>query len=104
QDIFFNRLNQALGQLDVIPLHDMKFPELFMHQKYPLKHLYRDWKSEKRYFRIHQKKQLDGKELAWYKWLYDRGTHKEYLPSVIHIPVKGQHLKKTPPWDWQSRI
>src|SRR5699024_11703117 len=26
------------------------------------------------------------------------------MPSIIHLPVYGQHLMKIPLWDWQSRI
>ncbi|HLR72103.1 MAG TPA: competence protein CoiA family protein, partial [Pseudogracilibacillus sp.] len=102
--LYYNRVNQALGQITIMPLMAINFPELFSHQDYPMVKLYQDWKSEKRFFRIHRKNRLYGKERDWYNWLYEKRTHKEYVPSVIHVPVKGQHLMKTPPWDWQSRI
>lgn len=104
QHIYFNRPNQAIGRITIVPLQRITFPELFVTQQYPTTKLYQEWKLEKRYFRVHQKSRMPGKELAWYNWLYEKGTHKEYLPSMIHVPVKGQHLMKCALWDWQSRI
>lgn len=104
QHLYHTRQNQALGQIVISPLKKIMFSGLFVHQPYPKAMFYREWRYEKKYFRIHQKKPLPGKEFDWYRWLYEKGIHKEYLPSIIYIPVEGGHLMKTALWDWQSRI
>lgn len=104
QHIIYNRMNQALGRIVVTPYDFLTFPELFTYHTYSRQNLYHDWKREKRFLRLHRKRQLYGRDLDWHNWLYEKRTHKEYMPSVIHLPVYGQHLMKIPLWDWQSRI
>jgi len=62
------------------------------------------WKKEKRKFRLNNNQRVYGKSLAWRQWIYLQQTHLEFLPSLIYLPVTAQHLIKTPPWDWQSRL
>lgn len=104
QYIYETRPHQALGRIDIFSLRKKIFPDLFVHQLDAKTWFYDEWKHEKKIFRVHQKTQLYGRELAWYKWLYERGIHKEYLPSIIYVPVSGGHIMKTAMWDWQSRI
>jgi competence protein CoiA len=104
QDIYFTKSGQAVGRFYFNKLYKMKFTDLFM--EYPLLRtdLYQLWKNEKRNFRLGSGKRLYGRDLAWHQWLYSQQTHREYLPSLIHLPVSTQYLMKSPPWDWQSRL
>lgn len=104
QHIYDTRPNQALGRIDVSPLKKRTFPDLFVHHPDTKTWFYNAWKHEKKVFRVHQKTSLHGRELDWYRWLYEKRMHKEYLPSIIYVPVRGGHIMKTSTWDWQSRI
>ncbi|UJL47629.1 hypothetical protein KFZ58_07125 [Virgibacillus sp. NKC19-16] len=104
QDIFFTQTRQAIGKLDVRSLTQMNFTHLFMKKPFTQLELYQLWKNEKYKFRLKPTNHLYGTELAWRQWLYLKGTHLEYLPSIIHLPVSSQYRMKTSPWDWQSRI
>ncbi|MBY7143114.1 hypothetical protein KFZ56_08595 [Virgibacillus sp. NKC19-3] len=104
QDIFFTQARQAIGKLNVIPLKQMNFTHIFMEKPFTQMELYQLWKKEKYKFRLKPGSHLYGKELAWRQWLYLKGTHIEYLPSIILLPIPAQYRMKTSSWDWQSRI
>ncbi|ASN06513.1 competence protein CoiA [Virgibacillus necropolis] len=94
----------ALGLFRFISLKDMTFSNMFFQQELHDKWLFELWKKEKMAFRLRQNNRLHGSELAWFNWLYEKGTHKEKLPSIVHLPVRGQHLMKTTLGNWQSRL
>lgn len=104
QDIFLTRTGQAIGKLDVKSLNQMNFTNIFTEKPFTQLELYQLWKKEKYKFRLKPPNHLYGKELAWRQWLYLKGTHLEYLPSIIHLPISSQYLMRSPTWDWQSRI
>lgn len=104
QDIYLTRKRQAIGNFQFKKLYDITFTDLFTNNYLLKKDLYQLWKKEKRKFRLNNSKRLYGQDLAWRQWLYLHQTHPEHLPSLIHLPVSSQHLMKTPPWDWQSRL
>lgn len=104
QHIQLTTARQAIGQFRFIPLRHMTFPHLFTKEKLQERNLYERWKKEKIDFRLRQSNRLSGSELAWHKWLYQNGTHRERLPSIIYLPVPGQYLMKSPLWNWQSRL
>lgn len=104
QDIFFTRTDQAIGKLHMRRLDHMIFTDLFQGQLFDKKELYLLWKKEKRAFRLKPIKHRHGREYAWNQWLYLKQTHREHLPSLIHLPVNGQYLMKSALWDWQSRL
>ncbi|RLL45066.1 hypothetical protein D8M04_09355 [Oceanobacillus piezotolerans] len=104
QNIILTGSGQAFGSLSVKKLYHSAFPSLFSVDNYHEALTYRYWKREKEAFRQNVRGKLYGEELAWHKWLYERGTHYEYLPSSIHLPVKDQYRMKLPPWNWQSRL
>src|SRR5699024_7438767 len=62
------------------------------------------WTKEKKSFRLTHPRRVFGREKAWYQWLYERGTHRELLPSIVLLPVLLQMQMHSPLWNWQSRI
>lgn len=104
QDFYFTNLSQAVGQFYFNKLNNIKFTDLFVEGYFSNWELYQLWKKEKRKFRLTSNNRLYGMNLSWHQWLYQQQTHLEYLPSPIYLPVSAQHLMKTPPWNWQSRL
>lgn len=104
QDIFFTSTNRAVGKFRTSRLNRMRFTDLFQKQFFSESTISQLWEYEKRKLRLRTVNRLYARDLTWHQWLYFKGTHKEQLPSVIHLPVRGQILMKSPPWDWQSRI
>ena len=104
QSFYFTNVSKAIGKFYFDQLNQMKFTDLFGESDFPKHELYQLWKKEKRNFRLNHHKRFYGTHLAWRQWLYLQHTHLEYLPSLIYLPVSAQHLMKTPPWDWQSRL
>lgn len=103
QDIHLTQASQAIGKFDIKSLNQIHLLHLFKQQRFTAFELYQLWRSEKRKFRLKPRHPF-GKELSWHQWLYGKGTHLEYLPSIVHLPVSSQYLMKTSTWDWQSRI
>lgn len=104
QHIQLTTSRYAIGQFRFIPLSDMTFSNMFIQQHIHKKGLYELWKIEKKDFRLRQNNRTYGLELAWHKWLYAKGTHKERLPSIVYLPVPGQYVMRSPLWNWQSRL
>ena len=104
QNFYFINASQAIGKFYFEKLNQMKFTDLFGERHLSKHNLYQLWKGEKRKFRLNNNQRIYGMHLAWRQWLYLQHTHLEYLPSLIYLPVSAQHLMKTPPWDWQSRL
>ncbi|MFD1040710.1 competence protein CoiA [Virgibacillus byunsanensis] len=104
QHIHHINTHQTVGKLRISPINKMSFKDIFQFHRFSSNELYHLWKKEKRSFRLHRSNHGYGKELAWNQWVYAKGTHKEYLPSIIHLPVASQYVMNTPVWDWQSRL
>ncbi|GAA0593262.1 competence protein CoiA [Virgibacillus siamensis] len=104
QDLFFTTTNRAIGKILIRQLNRMRFTDVFHKQSFSNREITRLWNFEKRKIRLRAVNRLYGREMTWHQWLYLKGTHKEHLPSVVYLPIRGQVLMKTPPWDWQSRI
>lgn len=104
QYIQLTSLRYAIGQFRFTPFRKMTFTNMFIRQISNQKRLYELWEKEKIAFRLQPSNRLYGSELAWHRWLYEKGTHKERLPSIVHLPVQGQYLMKTALWNWQSRL
>lgn len=104
QHIQLTTSRNAIGQFQFTPLGEMTFSQMFSKQNTHEKSLYERWKKEKRAFRLQPTNRLYGSELAWHRWLYKKGTHKERLPAIVYLPVRGQYLMKTPLGNWQSRL
>lgn len=104
QDIYFSNARMAIGKFHTKKLNKLVFTELFSKQFFSEIELYHLWKREKRKFRIKPLRYLYGLDLEWHQWLYQKRTHQEHLPSIIHLPVPAQYLMNTPPWNWQSRL
>ncbi|WP_174612802.1 competence protein CoiA [Virgibacillus ihumii] len=104
QDLFFTSQNKAIGKFSIRRLDRMRFTDVFHENFISNQAIGPLWVKEKQNLRIRAAKRLYGSEMTWHQWLYLKRTHKEYLPSIIHMPVRGQILMKTPPWDWQSRL
>lgn len=103
-DIYFSTRQKGIGKLHTKKLPHMIFTDLFQALFFSQNELYHIWKREKRAFRMKPGVHVYGNDHAWYQWLYLKETHKEFLPSIIHLPVPTQFMMKSPPWDWQSRI
>lgn len=104
EDFYLTRKNQAIGNFRFFNLSQLRFPDLFWKQPFSKQKLYELWKLEKKKFRLQPQKQLYGQDRAWYQWLYLQNTHKEYLPSIVHLPVRNQFMMRSPTWNWQSRL
>ncbi|RDW18274.1 hypothetical protein CWR48_11870 [Oceanobacillus arenosus] len=104
QNPFQTRIGQAIGKFKVMPLTKLNIKDLFIIDTFTHYELYQHWKKEKIKFRTMQRKKIYGQELAWYQWLYLKGTHLEKLPSIIHLPIASQYRMLSPTWNWQSRI
>lgn len=104
QDIYMRTNREAGGNLTIQPLLDLQFTELFKNRFFSKKVLYEQWKHLKINFRMRPPNHLYGQEKIWNQWLYQQNTHVQYLPSVIHLPVRNQFMMKSPPWNWQSRL
>ncbi len=104
QDLLFTTLHRASGKMNIRKLQAMNFLDLFHTAYFKQEQLVHIWKREKRAFRLHIPRYAQGREFAWQQWLYVRNTNRQLLPSFIYLPIDSQHMMKTPPWDWQSRI
>ncbi|WP_156288887.1 competence protein CoiA [Oceanobacillus salinisoli] len=104
QDIFLIKHGQAIGNINVTDIRKQHFKNLFTLSHLPAKKLWMIWGKEKERFRLRPRKNLYGNELAWHQWLYLKGSHIEYLPSIVYLPISAQYRMKSPLWDWQSRI
>ena len=104
QHIQITTPRNAIGQFRFTNLSEMNVTNLFIKQQSHELGLFELWKKEKQAFRLQQNNRLYGAELAWHKWLYKKRTHKEQLPSIVHLPVCGQYLMKTKLGNWQSRL
>ncbi|RDW15984.1 competence protein CoiA [Oceanobacillus chungangensis] len=104
QDLYETRIGQAIGKFKVMSLTRLNIKDFFTIDTFSNLDLFQHWKKEKFKFRMVQRKKLYGNELAWFQWLYLKGTHLEYLPSIIHLPVVSQYRMVSSTWNWQSRI
>ncbi|WP_010093591.1 competence protein CoiA [Ornithinibacillus scapharcae] len=92
------------SNLKVKKLTEMNFLDLFTQNFMPQGELMEVFRKAKYKFRMHHPQRTYGNERKWYSWLYSMGTHREFLPSIIFLPVASQYQMNTAPWDWQSRI
>ena len=103
-DIFFTSSNKIIGKITFHKLYDIHLQQLFINKRLSPQKLQSLWKREKHKFRLNVRRRLYGMELAWHNWLYSKNIHFELLPSVVYLPTTSQHLMKSQPWNWQSRI
>ncbi|GAA0432850.1 competence protein CoiA family protein [Lentibacillus halophilus] len=104
QDIYFTTLRTITGNLSIRKLEKMIFTDLFPVFRFTQQELFHIWQQKKRTFRLYTPGRLYGREMVWQQWLYTRRANRQTLPSPIYLPISSQHLMKTPPWDWQSRL
>ncbi|AXI08792.1 hypothetical protein CV093_08010 [Oceanobacillus sp. 143] len=104
QNPYLTRVGQALGKFKIMSLRRINIKDLFITETFSSFELYQHWRKEKVKFRLKQRKKLYGNELAWFQWLYLKGTYLEYLPSIIHLPIVSSYRIVSPTWNWQSRI
>ncbi|MFC4559330.1 competence protein CoiA [Virgibacillus kekensis] len=104
QDIYFSANHRAAGKFHITKLNNMMFTDLFRKDSFTENELFLIWIKEKRSFRTRPPGKGFGLEHKWRQWLYQKGTYKDYLPTIIDMPVSAGYLMKTPPWDWQSRL
>lgn len=104
QHIYLSTSRNAIGTLSFSTLNEMTFLHIFKQTNFNQNGFYQLWLNEKKQFRLSRNNRKYGPELAWYKWLYENGTHKERLPSIVYLPVSSQHQMKLPLYNWQSRL
>ncbi|WP_179151933.1 competence protein CoiA [Oceanobacillus senegalensis] len=104
QDLYFTKTNRAIGKMEIKKINEHPFQHLFKYKRFLNHELLYLWQKEKKRFRLRPSKKVYGKELAWYQWLYLKGSHVEYLPSIVYLPISSQYRMKTSLWDWQSRL
>ncbi|WP_010649994.1 competence protein CoiA [Oceanobacillus massiliensis] len=104
QDVFITNNTRAIGKIKIMPLKQLKFPDLFQFNLFSPIELMHLWSDEKRQFRLRTSQRLYGAEFSWRKWLYSKGYHPQNLPSAVHLPITSQHQMNTPLWNWQSKI
>jgi len=103
QHISFLSLNKVLAKKVVYTLENSFWSEIFQCRPYSRKHYLKRWKAEKKKFRLQYRNGV-GKQKQWLLWLYEHQLSIDYLPSMIHLPVKGQMFMKVQTWNWQSRL
>ncbi|WP_430787665.1 competence protein CoiA [Virgibacillus flavescens] len=104
QHIHLSNSRNAIGSFSFSKLNEMTFHHMFKQPLFNQNGFYQLWLNEKKQFRLSRNNRMFGAELVWHKWLYENGTHKERLPSIVHLPVPGQHQMKLPLYNWQSRL
>ncbi|SHG80609.1 competence protein CoiA [Ornithinibacillus halophilus] len=104
QDLWLTKQTQAMARLTFKKLASIRLTELFIPLFFEKPVLFHEWRVLKRQFRLRPNQARSGAELQWLRWLYQKGTHKDYLPSIIYLPISTQYVINIPPWNWQSRI
>lgn len=102
-DLYMTSPNRALATFHFKHMNRLSFVQLFSKRYLSRKMLYTLWKNEKRKFRLRQNSQY-GKELKWHYWLYEKGLHRDKLPSIIYLPIQSQYKMNVSLWNWQSRF
>lgn len=103
QDIVLINQRRALASIQSIPLRKSSLLTLFYPNRLRDDVLFSHWKKAKETFRLSSIAAY-GKELAWRRWLYEKGYYVERLPSVVYLPSRYQHLFTVSLWNWQSRF
>lgn len=103
QQIIFSSMTKALAHKFIWPLKRTSWVDIFKAQRVPIKSIFKEWHKEKMKFRMRPRYGV-GKQKEWLQWLYEQRLTLDYLPSIIHLPVKGQMYMNVPPWNWQSRL
>ncbi len=96
-------LTIAFAQKYTFSLQTTRLNQLFQRKSLQTNALLYIWRANKQSFRI-QRRRATGKQRAWLDWLYERDLPIDYLPAVVHLPVKGQLFMNVQPWNWQSRL
>lgn len=95
---------QVYSDLSIKKLGEMHFLELFTQTNFSEAGLIKTFTKAKYKFRMYHPPKTFGRERKWNNWLYSYGTHREFLPSIVFLPVASQYRMNIPLWDWQSRI
>lgn len=103
-NLFQTGKRRMIGDFIIKKLDSMIFLDMFKMSVFSKELFLTEWRKAKYRYRMYQPKKLYGTELSWYNWLYYKGTHREFLPSIIYLPISSQYRMLTSLWDWQSRI
>jgi len=103
RDLVISKPNRAIATFHFTRISQMSFLDLFTENSLSNKKLYTLWKKEKKRFRLTRSRAY-GKELLWRNWLYEKKVPIDQLPSLVHLPIRSQHLFSVSPWNWQSRF
>lgn len=104
QDMYFKSKFQTIGKLQFHSLSKVNLKNFFQYKRISKKRLYTLWFHAKKSFRLRRQRQAYGREKRWIEWLYNHRTHREFLPSIVYLPVANQFQMKSSLWDWQSRL
>ncbi len=96
--------NKVYGHIQHIPLQKLTIQQMFQSNVLSERMILEYWGKEKRYFRNFRATYLSKEDRYYLNWLYAKGLHPQYLPSIIHLPVSSQMAFQSNPYWWQSLI
>ncbi|HLR14795.1 MAG TPA: competence protein CoiA family protein [Bacillota bacterium] len=103
QQIIFSAMTKVFAHKYIWSLKGTTWIDVFQFQRISRKIFINEWHQEKKKFRMRPRYGV-GKQKEWLQWLYEQRLSLDFLPSLIHLPVKGQMFMNVPPWNWQSRL
>lgn len=103
-DVHIIGTKQAIGKFVEHNILTMSFKALFIKQDFTKQDVIKKWYNQLNFYRLKERGKVFGRHLHWRQWLYGRGIHLDAIPSIMFIPVRSQHVFKTPLYDWQSRL
>ncbi|WP_138416424.1 competence protein CoiA [Aquibacillus sediminis] len=96
--------NVSYAQFQFQKLTRLKLADLWRYNGKSNYQLLQIWKIEKERLRTKPLRSYSSKQRQWNQWLYLQHLHPSLLPSIVHLPVRGQFIMNSPPWIWQSRL
>jgi competence protein CoiA len=91
-------------QSTVLHLKEASFTDIFQTNPLQFSNLLSLWLPEKIRFRSFRSDFVSREDKQYLRFLYSRGLHPQFLPSIIHLPVPSQYLLKESVYMWQSKI
>ncbi|MDC3425433.1 competence protein CoiA [Aquibacillus sp. 3ASR75-11] len=104
QDIICTGKKKSFGIISFQHLHHLSFLDLFQKKTWNQTQLLAHWQWEKYTQRTRYSPYPSKMERKWRGILYQKNLHPVLLPSITHLPTRGQLQAKVPPWLWQSKL
>jgi competence protein CoiA len=91
-------------QTNVIHLKGASFTDILQAEPLPYSNLLNLWLPEKIKFRSFRSNFVSKEDKYYLRYLYSKGMHPQFLPSIIHLPVPSQFMFKESVYIWQSKV